>query len=68
MRKNELDKINDKMGLIEETLKDEVPKISMPILRSKGRKTRKREKSTYESHCVLGNCYIGDCMRIFVVS
>ena len=31
MRKNELDKINDKMGLIEETLKDEVPKISMPI-------------------------------------
>ena len=40
MRKNELDKINDKMGLIEETLKDEVPKISMPIFSYEAKEER----------------------------
>ena len=40
MRKNELDKINDKMGLIEETLKDEVPKISMPVFSYEAKEER----------------------------
>ena len=40
MRKSELDKINDKMGLIEETLKDEVPKISMPIFSYEAKEER----------------------------
>ena len=40
MRKNDLDKINDKMGLIEETLKDEVPKISMPIFSYEAKEER----------------------------
>ena len=40
MRKNELDKINDKMGLIEETLKDEIPKISMPIFSYEAKEER----------------------------
>ena len=47
MRKNELDKINDKMGLIEETLKDEVPKISMPIFSYEAKEERHvKEKRT----------------------
>ena len=47
MRKNELDKINDKMGLIEETLKDEVPKISMPVFSYEAKEERHaKEKRT----------------------
>ena len=47
MRKNELDKIDDKMGLIEETLKDEIPKISMPIFSYEAKEERHaKEKRT----------------------
>lgn len=47
MRKNDLDKINDKMGLIEETLKGEIPKISMPIFSYEAKEERHaKEKRT----------------------
>ena len=40
MKKNDLDKINDKMELIEKTLKDEVPIISMPIFSYEAKEER----------------------------
>jgi len=40
MKKNDLDKINDKMILIEETLKDEIPTISMPIFSYEAKEER----------------------------
>lgn len=47
MRKNDLDKINDKMGLIEDTLKGEIPKISMPIFSYEAKEERHaKEKRT----------------------
>ena len=54
MRKNELDKINDKMELIEETLKDEIPKISMPIFSYEAKEERHaKEKRTLMKIIVL---------------
>ena len=40
MKKDDLDKINEKMKLIEKTLKDEIPTISMPIFSYEAKEER----------------------------